>query len=86
MHIELDASEPCWIAMTDSDGNHLFSGVLSPGAPRTVEVEQAAKLRTGNAGGLMVKLNGKPLGEIGPHGKVREIEFRDNAFTVTAPD
>jgi Domain of unknown function (DUF4115) len=86
MRIEMDASEPTWVAMTDSAGNHLYSGLLSPGVPRTIEVDHDAKLRTGNAGGLLVKLNGQPLGAIGPHGKVREIEFKDNAYSILTPE
>ena len=85
MHIDLAASEPTWLFMTDGNGKRLYAGVLLPDAPRTVDVAEEAKLRTGNAGGLLVKLNGQPLGPIGPRGKVREIEFKDNGFTIVTP-
>ena len=85
MRIELEALEPAWVAMTDADGKRIFAGLVSPGDARTFEVE-TAKLRTGNAGGLTVKLNGQSLGTIGPHGKVREIDFKDKAFTIVTPE
>jgi len=43
-------------------------------------------LRTGNAGGLIVRFNGKEIGPLGPAGKVRDIVFKDGAYKVHAPD
>ncbi|HLH38323.1 MAG TPA: DUF4115 domain-containing protein [Bryobacteraceae bacterium] len=86
MHVEISASEPSWVALTGEDGRRLFVGLISPGEPKTFDLEQDARLRTGNAGGLAVKLNGQALGTIGPHGKVREIEFKDNTFTILTPE
>ncbi|SRR5579883_293319 len=86
MRIELESSEPTWVSLTDSDGNALMTRLLSPGDPRTVEVDRAAKLRTGNAGGLMVKLDGKPIGTLGPKGKIREVLFADGEFKIVVPD
>ena len=60
-------------------------GLIEPGKGRTVELGGPAKLRTGNAGGLLVTLNGKPLGKIGTRGQVREIAFQDGGFTVSSP-
>jgi hypothetical protein len=86
MKIQLEASEPCWVALSDADGNRLLARALMPGDPRTIEVDHGAKLRTGNAGGLKIALNGKPLGVIGPYGKIREIEFKDGKFKITSPE
>ncbi|MGH9558054.1 MAG: DUF4115 domain-containing protein [Bryobacteraceae bacterium] len=86
MKIELAASEPTWISLTDADGNKLMTRLLSPGDKRTLELENPATLRTGNAGGLLVSLDGKALGTIGPRGKVREIKFSGGAFKIVAPE
>src|SRR5581483_6234248 len=80
MRIEIEASEPAWVSLTDADGNMLLTRLIQPGDPRTIEVDRAAKLRTGNAGGLIVKLDGKLLGPLGPKGKIREIDFSDGSF------
>jgi len=85
MRIELEATEPTWISMADSNGTPLLAQLLVPGQPRRVEVNKAAKLRTGNAGGLDVSVDGKPVGPLGPHGKIREIEFKDGEYKLTTP-
>ncbi len=85
MRIEIEASEPSWITLTDADSNALFTGVIQPGDTKTIEVDRAAKLRTGNAGGLIVKLDGKFLGPLGPKGKIRQIEFLEGSYKITTP-
>ena len=82
MHVELEASEPTWISITDADGKTLLSQLLLPGSPKTLDLDQAATLRTGNAGGLVVRFNDQPIGPLGPRGKIREIEFKDGAFRI----
>ena len=86
MHIELRASDMAWVSLTDADGNSLLARALAPGELRTVEVDRAAHLRTGNAGALDVTLNGTSLGVLGPRGKIREIQFQDGEFKITSPD
>ena len=85
MRIEVEASEPAWVSMTDADGNALLMGLIHPGESRSFEVDRAAKLRTGNAGGLIVKLDGKLLGPLGPAGQIREVAFSEGTFKVTTP-
>jgi hypothetical protein len=84
MEIVLHATEPSWISMRDQDGKPLFAELLVPGSDRTVTLRGSSTLRTGNAGGLDVKLNGNAIGSIGPTGKVREIVFKDGGFTINS--
>ena len=85
MEIVLSATQPSWIAMKDREGKSLFAELLVPGSSRSVELEGSGVLRTGNAGGLVVRLNGAPVGPLGPTGKIREIEFKNGNFTITSP-
>ncbi len=85
MEIVLNATEPSWISMKDQDGRDLFAQLLVPGSARTVNLQGGGTLRTGNAGGLAVRLNGNPIGPLGPSGKVREINFKNGGFTITTP-
>ena len=71
--------------MTGADGKQLAVAVIQPGKARVFTLDHPARLRTGNAGGLNIRLNGKSLGPLGPRGKVREVLFKDGAFTITAP-
>ena len=86
MRIELEAREPVWVAITDMNGRKLFERTLEANETRTVELTTGATLRTGNAGGLVLHLNGKPIGPLGPAGKVRVVEFKDGAFRMVPAD
>ena len=80
MRLELDATDPTWISVRDSEGINLLAQLLVPGTSRTLTLTGSATLRTGNAGGLVVHLNGQDIGSIGPAGQVRELEFKDGKF------
>jgi hypothetical protein len=82
MTVHLEASEPAWVSVTDGGGTKLFSKVLQAGESQNLGLTQTATLRTGNAGGLAVQLNGQPIGTLGPQGKVREILFQDGTYKV----
>ena len=86
MRIDLEATEPVWVAITDANGKKLFERTLEANETRSVELTTGATLRTGNAGGLVLRLNGKPIGPLGPTGKVRVVEFKDGAFRIVPPD
>jgi hypothetical protein len=86
MTIDIDSTEPAWIEVADAHGERLAIGTIEPGKGREIEVDHPVWLRTGNAGGLLVTLNGKALGEIGPHGKVRVVAFRDGQFAISSPE
>lgn len=82
MEVELDATDPTWVSMRDGEGTNLLAQLLVPGTPRTVTLTKSAILRVGNAGGLVVHLNGRPIGSIGPSGQVREVEFKNGTSRV----
>ena len=81
-HVELIASEPSWVAIRASDGKMLLSGLIEPGKSQSLDIRQTAILRAGNAGGLTVRANGKSLGPLGPHGAVRDVEFKNGDFKL----
>jgi hypothetical protein len=82
MRIELLASEPSWVSLRASDGTTLMSGLIEPGKSQSVDIRQSAVLRAGNAGGLTIRANGKTLGPLGPHGAVRDVEFKNGDFKL----
>ena len=41
-------------------------------------------LRLGNAGGVTITLNGKPIGPVGPKGQVRTLQFTSGGFQIVA--
>ena len=86
MQVEIEADEPAWVMITDKDGRILIARTLQPNETRTLDIGDNATLRTGNAGGLHVRLNGKDLGRLGPAGKIRDIQFKSGEFKVMTPD
>jgi cytoskeleton protein RodZ len=82
--VEVTAAEDVWV-MARSDGKYLFSGTLKANETRTVEASDTVLLRLGNAGGVTITLNGKPIGEIGPRGQVRTVQLTSGGFQIVAP-
>ena len=84
IHLELRATSEAWVRVV-SDGKTVFSGVLQPNEARVFEGKASMTLRTGNAAALAATYNGKPLGELGPEGQVRTIQFTSSGFQVVTP-
>lgn len=82
--LNLSATEKTWILIT-SDGKRIFSGILEPSQTKTLTGQEEAKIRVGNAGGLEVLWNGKPIGPIGPRGQVRELLFTPENYKILPP-
>jgi cytoskeleton protein RodZ len=59
-----------WIEIKDSQGNVMFSRVLRAGETYAVPSDEVV-LSTGNAGGLMLIIDGKERGTLGEEGSVR---------------
>jgi hypothetical protein len=86
MRVDLEAKEPVWVMITDSDGKTLMARTLQANETRTLELNKNATLRTGNAGGLHLRFNGRDIGPLGPTGKIRDVKFKSGAFKIVTPD
>jgi cytoskeletal protein RodZ len=83
--LNLSATEKTWLSIT-SEGKRLFSGFLEPSQTKTLTGVEAARMTVGNAGGIEVRLNGKPIGPIGKSGQVRVVVFTPDNFEVLPID
>src|SRR5262245_60273723 len=83
IHIEIVATEPVWM-LARVDGKVAFTGTLDANGTRVLDGEKDVVLRLGNAGGVTVSLNGKPVGEIGPKGQVRTVQFTSGGFQIVS--
>jgi cytoskeleton protein RodZ len=81
VRVEMTAEEPVWVSVR-GDGKYLFSGTLEAKESRTAEAESAVTLRLGNAGGIDISLNGKPIGPVGPKGQIRTIQLTSGGFQI----
>ncbi len=69
--LELRAAQRAWLRVT-VDGQIVEEGVLEAGQTRIWDADQSIVVRTGNAGGVILILNGEELGPMGAIGQVVE--------------
>lgn len=73
--LSLNATARSWIRVV-ADGQTVFEGTVVPGDERTWKARREITLRTGNAGGVIVSINGRQLGALGNSGQVLEYVWR----------
>jgi len=74
VQVILTAREAAWVQIS-ADGRTAFVGTLKQHESRVIAADAQVKVITGNAGGLDISLNGKPLDPIGPSGQVRTVRL-----------
>jgi cytoskeletal protein RodZ len=81
VRVAFTPNEPVWMSV-QCDGSEQFRGTLE--APATREFEAARKMIIviGNAGGLTVTWNGRPIGPIGGHGEIQVLEVTPQGARV----
>jgi cytoskeleton protein RodZ len=84
LHVSLAASEETWVRAW-ADGKQVLTATLEPNVTKTVDAASNIRLRTGNAGGLQVVVNGKPLGPVGPKGQIRIVEITPTSVQILVP-
>ncbi len=75
------ADEKTWVSIS-SDGKNVFSDALEPRETKMIEASAKVRLLVGNAGGIEISLNGKPIGPIGPKGQIRIVELTPAGFQI----
>jgi len=82
--LSLSATEATWITIT-SDGRTVYTGILEPQQSKLLAGRQRVMIKVGNAAGLEVKWNGKPIGRLGDAKQVRTILFTDKDYQIMNP-
>jgi cytoskeleton protein RodZ len=75
LELEVEATSDAWL-MVQTDGKDAFMGFLRKGESRRWTAMETVRLKTGNAGGTQVTLNGQPLPALGGSGDVETREWR----------
>src|SRR5579862_1819895 len=83
--IALKAKEDSWVQVRAPDHKVLFSGLLKPGDTYFVPNLPGLTMRAGNAGGLDVTVDGKPVPTLGPSGAVRTVALDPASLTGSPP-
>ena len=74
VQVVLTASEAAWVQIS-TDGKVAFVGTLHANDRREIAADAQVRIITGNAGGIKISLNGKPLDPIGPSGQIRTVRL-----------
>jgi len=84
VRVEMTAEEPAWVEIK-SDGHVEYAGTLQANQTRTVDANTMVVLILGNAGGVTISLNGKPIGTVGGKGQVRNLQLTSGGFEIVPP-
>jgi len=68
------AKEDSWVSIV-ADGKSVMESVLNADKQKKIKAGQTVILRTGNAGGIEVSFNGRPLGALGNENEPRTLTF-----------
>jgi hypothetical protein len=72
-HVSIKVTDASWVSAC-SDGKEVLVRLLVLGDTREIEFAKTAVVRVGNAGGVEIALDGKPIGPLGRSGTLRVIE------------
>jgi transcriptional regulator with XRE-family HTH domain len=72
LHVVFAASEPVWLSIK-SDGILAYSGMIDGLQSRAFDASTKMVVLVGNAGGVKIAVNGKPVGLKGAHGEVQSL-------------
>ena len=84
VQLSLKAIELTWLEAI-SGGKRIYMGVMQPGESRILASDLTIRMKLGNAGGLEIQLNGKPVPAPGPSGQVRLVDFNAGGYEVVPP-
>ncbi|MCX6598495.1 MAG: DUF4115 domain-containing protein [Acidobacteria bacterium] len=81
VEVAVSATEKSWVRLL-SDGEKIFGGVMEAGETRRIAGSMSAVVFTGNAGGIVIQYNGRPLGAPGTRGQIRTVVFTPQNFEI----
>jgi hypothetical protein len=81
----ITATADTWISAC-SDGRVVFENVLNSNGSRQIRFSRTAVLHVGNAGGVDIAVDGKPVGPLGTAGMVRVVEIFADRVQLLPPN
>jgi cytoskeleton protein RodZ len=72
LQLEVSGTEKCWISIF-RDGIPALRKQIEPGEVQSLNAAEKFFIVIGNAGGIRLKINGKPLKSLGQSGEVRRL-------------
>lgn len=81
IELEVEVVDTVWI-LARADGERVFEGIFQPGQTKPIHAREQVMLRVGNAGGVVLALNGEPLPPVGPRGHVRRVMVTTDGMQI----
>ena len=72
LQLEIAATQQCWISV-EQDASRSFRKLMNPGDVQRLYAAEQFFIIVGNAGGVQLKINGKPAKSLGKPGEVVKI-------------
>jgi cytoskeleton protein RodZ len=72
LQIEIVVTQRCWISI-EQDGSRSFRKLMNPGDVQRLYAAEQFFIIAGNAGGVQLKINGRPAKSLGKPGEVAKI-------------
>jgi cytoskeleton protein RodZ len=82
--VVIQVREESWVEIT-ADGKAIPSELLAAGSERIVQGHKEVVVKTGNAGGIDFRFNGKKLETSGQHREVKTVVFGPRGMLANAP-
>jgi len=80
----LVAGSDTWVQVTNSLGSVTYTGILSAGEAYNIPAQEGLRLKTGNAGGLYIEVDGQRFGPLGSNGAVmRNVTLNPGAVRAS---
>ena len=80
----LVAGSDTWVQVTNSLGSVTYTGILSAGEAYNIPAQEGLRLKTGNAGGLYIEVDGQRFGPLGSNGAVmRNVALNPGAVRAS---
>jgi cytoskeleton protein RodZ len=84
VRVGIVADDQVWLSAR-VNGQYKFSGTMQANEVRNIDADGEVTVRLGNAGGVTITLNGKPVGPVGPKGQPRTVQFTSGGFQIVSP-
>lgn len=82
LSLEVKCLQRSWVQV-EADGEPVYAGNMAEGAKETFTAVERIKIRTGNAGGITLILNGQPVEALGTSGQIAEKTFEADGIGMT---
>jgi len=81
LRVVFAATEPVWVSVK-TDGINAYSGTLEGQQSREFEASTKMTALVGNAGGLAISMNGRPIALRGAHGEIQSLVLTPSGVHV----